>query len=42
MTIAEVLLDTQARLVQTRAWLRGLWLWGFDGARKAAAGLAQV
>lgn len=32
-------MDLQAYLVKIGAWLRGLRM-GFDGARKAAAGLA--
>jgi len=40
MGILETLLDFHAYLVKTRAWLRGLWTRGFEGARQAAAGLA--
>lgn len=40
MRLLELVLDTKGYMVKTRAWLRGLWLHGFEGARQAAAGLA--
>ena len=40
MAFYEVLLDFRAYVVKTKAWIHGLWTLGFDGARKAAAGLA--
>ncbi|KZT26756.1 ABC1-domain-containing protein [Neolentinus lepideus HHB14362 ss-1] len=38
--IAEWAMDWKAQLVKTMAWLRGLRTLGFDGAYRAAAGLA--
>lgn len=38
--MVETWMDLQAYKVKTVAWLRGLWTKGFEGARKAAAGLA--
>jgi len=39
MMLLEGLMDWQAWVVKTRAWVRGLFTTGFDGAHKAAAGL---
>jgi aarF domain-containing kinase len=36
----ETYMDVKAFLVKKRAWLRGLFTVGLDGANKAAAGLA--
>jgi hypothetical protein len=33
-------MDIEAYIVKTAAWLRGLYVRGWDGARKASAGLA--
>lgn len=32
-------MDTEAQLVLSTAWIRGLFTRGFEGARRAAAGL---
>ncbi|EIM82704.1 ABC1-domain-containing protein [Stereum hirsutum FP-91666 SS1] len=40
LAVLEMFLDTQAWARKTAAWMRGLWRVGFDGAHKAAAGLA--
>jgi aarF domain-containing kinase len=40
LIMVETWMDLQAYKVKTVAWLRGLWTKGFEGARKAAAGLA--
>ncbi|KIY73026.1 ABC1-domain-containing protein [Cylindrobasidium torrendii FP15055 ss-10] len=40
MALIEVVLDTQARIVVTKAWFRGLMTTGLSGARLAASGLA--
>ncbi|KAF7981834.1 hypothetical protein HWV62_31359 [Athelia sp. TMB] len=40
LVLAEVWMDLQARQKQTFAWFRGLITKGFEGAHKAAAGLA--
>ncbi|KAF9501491.1 ABC1-domain-containing protein [Pleurotus eryngii] len=36
----ETIMDARARLALLRAWTQGLWSRGFEGAHKAAAGLA--
>ncbi|KAF9460710.1 ABC1 family-domain-containing protein [Collybia nuda] len=40
LIIAEALLDVQAYGVKSKAWIHGMWAKGFDGAHRAAAGLA--
>lgn len=40
MVILETFMDLKAYAIITRAWLRGLLTMGFEGAHKAAAGLA--
>ncbi|KAJ7579222.1 ABC1 family-domain-containing protein [Mycena floridula] len=40
MVLMESILDVQAFALKRAAWLRGLATMGFEGARKAAAGLA--
>jgi len=40
LILVETWMDLQARNVKTLAWIRGLWTMGFEGAHKAAAGLA--
>jgi len=40
LIMVETWMDLQAYRVKTFAWLHGLWTMGFEGARKAAAGLA--
>lgn len=40
LIMVETWMDLQAYKVKTLAWLHGLWTMGFEGARKAAAGLA--
>ncbi|KZP34641.1 ABC1-domain-containing protein [Athelia psychrophila] len=40
LILAETWMDLQAKQKQTYAWLRGLCTKGFEGAHKAAAGLA--
>ena len=41
LVVAETLMDLQAYLVKTKAWLWGLYaVGGLQGAHKAAAGLA--
>lgn len=40
LIVAETLMDLQAYGVKTRAWIHGMWAEGFDGAHRAAAGLA--
>ncbi|TFY83696.1 hypothetical protein EWM64_g309 [Hericium alpestre] len=40
LIVAETFLDLQAYLRMTTAWILGLWAKGFEGAHKAAAGLA--
>jgi aarF domain-containing kinase len=40
MVIVETIMDLEAYVVKTKAWLKGLWKKGFVGARHAAAGLA--
>ncbi|KAG6917318.1 hypothetical protein DXG01_002976 [Tephrocybe rancida] len=40
LVIVEMWLDTQAYAVMTKAWAKGLWKKGFQGAHQAAAGLA--
>ncbi|THH05523.1 hypothetical protein EW146_g9881 [Bondarzewia mesenterica] len=40
LIILETFMDIQAHVRQTGAWIRGLWNKGFEGAHKAAAGLA--
>ena len=40
LILVETWMDLQAYNVKTLAWIRGLWTMGFEGAHKAAAGLA--
>ncbi|KAJ8696863.1 hypothetical protein PTI98_006692 [Pleurotus ostreatus] len=40
IVFVETIMDAQARLALLRAWTQGLWSMGFEGAHKAAAGLA--
>lgn len=40
LIIVETWMDVQAYKVKTLDWIRGLWTMGFEGAHKAAAGLA--
>lgn len=40
LVMVETWMDLQAYKVKTLAWIRGLWTMGFEGAHKAAAGLA--
>ncbi|KIM91824.1 hypothetical protein PILCRDRAFT_809790 [Piloderma croceum F 1598] len=40
LILVETWMDLQALNVKTLAWIRGLWTMGFEGAHKAAAGLA--
>ncbi|KAF8584839.1 ABC1-domain-containing protein [Ramaria rubella] len=39
LRIVELCMDTKAQFVLSSAWLKGLWTRGFEGARRAAAGL---
>jgi len=39
MVFLEQILDIQALMVKSKAWLKGLWTKGFHGAHSAAAGL---
>lgn len=40
MVLIEAAMDLQAFAVQKGAWIRGLVTMGFEGARRASAGLA--
>ncbi|KAG6900768.1 hypothetical protein C0993_002192 [Termitomyces sp. T159_Od127] len=40
LIIGEVFMDIQAYTIITKAWIKGLWKKGFEGAHQAAAGLA--
>ncbi|KIJ39920.1 hypothetical protein M422DRAFT_32521 [Sphaerobolus stellatus SS14] len=39
LRVTELYMDTEAKYVLTKDWARGLWRRGFEGARRAAAGL---
>jgi len=39
LRVVEMAMDIQARMVMTSAWVHGLWVKGFAGASRAAAGL---
>lgn len=39
MVVAETFMDFRASAVKMKAWIRGLWTLGFEGAHNAAAGL---
>ncbi|KAI0318269.1 ABC1-domain-containing protein [Amylostereum chailletii] len=40
LIVYETFLDMQAWMRKTQDWIRGLWTMGFEGAHRAAAGLA--
>ncbi|KAG6844705.1 hypothetical protein H0H87_004581 [Tephrocybe sp. NHM501043] len=40
LVFTEIILDIQAYTAITKAWVKGLWKKGFEGAHEAAAGLA--
>ena len=39
LRLVEIYMDGEAQLIQWRAWIKGLWKRGFEGAYRARAGL---